>query len=202
MFINPKSLEWKAAHNILTDIVSPRPIAFVSTTSKEGVNNVAPYSLFCPMCYVPMIVGFAVGRKKDGQKKDTLVNIENLKEYVINVVNESLAKAMVKAARAYPPDIDEFEKTQLTPVKALTVNAPMVAESPVNMECRLLQILEFGTAPNLSNFVIGELINIHVKDEFVDGNEIDALKLKIIGRLGGGGSAYCRTTDVFKLNRT
>lgn len=198
MIIDPKKFAWHKAHHILTDIVTPRPIAFVSTISSDGINNLAPFSLFSPLCYVPMIVGFAVGRKKDGRKKDTLVNIENSKEYVINVVNESLSGAMVKSAKAYPPGIDEIEKTRLTPIKATAVNAPMVGESPINMECRLLDLLEFGDAPRYSNFVIGEMVTIHVKDEFFHGDHIDARELRIIGRLGGG-SAYCRTTNIFNI---
>ena len=201
MKINPEELDRKKAHDLLTDIVTPRPIAFVSTIGSDGVYNVAPYSYFSPICNLPMIVGFSIGRKKKGQKKDTLVNIEGTKAYVINVVTEDLSIPMNKTAGAYPADIDEFEKAGLTPVEADIVKAPMIAESPVNMECKLLQILEFGNAPQNSSFVIGEVLRLHIKDAFLTEGQIASSKLKIIGRLGGGGSAYCRTTDVLKIKR-
>jgi len=201
MKINPKELNRHQAHDRLTEMVMPRPIAFVSTIGKDGVFNLAPYSYFSPLSNTPMIVGFSIGRKKDGQKKDTLVNIERQKDFVIAVVSESIAHPMVKTAAAYAIDIDEFEKAGLTPAKADLVAPPLVAESPINMECRLVQILEFGELPHQNSFVIGEVVQVHVKDEFITRNQIDALKLKLIGRLGGKGKAYCRTTDIFNIKR-
>ena len=201
MKIDPKDLDSKKAHDILTDIITPRPIAFVSTVSNDGIFNVAPYSYFTPISNTPMIVGFSLGRKKKGQKKDTLVNIESAKGFVINAVTESLTESMNKTAIAYPAHVDEFEKANLTPIRSDIIEAPMVEESPINMECKLLQILEFGSDPKCSNFVIGEVVRIHIKEAFIIDDQIQPLKLKIIARLGGGGSAYCRTTDMFKIKR-
>jgi flavin reductase (DIM6/NTAB) family NADH-FMN oxidoreductase RutF len=201
MKINPKDLNRHQAHDRLTEMVLPRPIAFVSTIGKDGVFNLAPYSYFSPLSNSPMVVGFSIGRKKGGHKKDTLVNIESQKEFVIAVVTESIAHPMVKTAGAYPIDVDEFEKVGLTPAKADLVAPPLVAESPINMECRLLQILEFGELPHKNSFVIGEVVLVHVGDEFITQNQIDASKLKLIGRLGGKGKAYCRTTDIFNIKR-
>lgn len=201
MKINPKELSWHKAHNILTDIVAPRPIAFVSTLGKNDVYNLAPYSYFSPLCNLPMIVGFSIGRKMNGRKKDTLVNIEFQKEFVICVVTESLSGPMIKSAAAYPIHVDEFKEAGLTPAKADIVAAPLVVESPINMECRLLQILKLYNGPRKNDFIIGEVIQIHVKDEFIVKDQIDASKLKIIARLGGKGKAYCRTTDIFNIKR-
>ena len=201
MKINPKDLNRHEAHDRLTEMVLPRPIAFVSTIGRDGVFNLAPYSYFSPLCNLPMIVGFSIGRKKDGQKKDTLVNIEQQKEFVIAAVSEAIARPMVKTAAAYAIDVDEFEKAGLTPASADRVAPPLVAESPINLECRLLQILEFGERPHKNSFVIGEVVLVHVEDEFFTGNQIDASKLKLIGRLGGKGKAYCRTTDIFNIKR-
>lgn len=106
-----------------------------------------------------------------------------------------------KKAHDILTDIDEFEKAGLSPVAADIVKAPMLAESPVNMECRLLQILEFGNASQSSSFVIGEVLRIHIQDACLTEGQVASSKLKIIGRLGGGGSAYCRTTDVLKIKR-
>ena len=201
IFINPKNLSSHKAHDFLTDIVTPRPIAFVSTIDKNGVYNLAPYSYFSPMCNIPMIVGFSIGRKTNGKKKDTLVNIEHQKEFVICVVTESIARPMVKTAAAYPIHIDEFKEAGFTPVKADIVAPPLVAESPINMECRLKRILKLYDGPKKNDFVIGEVVRIHVKDDFIVKNQIDALKLKTIGRLGRKGKAYCRTTDIFDIIR-
>ncbi len=201
MKIDPNELNAKKAHDILTDIVMPRPIAFVSTIGENGIYNVAPYSYFTAISHRPMIVGFSLGRKKNGVKKDTLVNIESTKEYVINVVSEDLAIPMNKAAAAYAPHVDEFEKADLTPIKAEKIQAPLVEESPISMECRLIQILEFGDEPEYTNFIIGEVVRIHIKEAFIVDDQIQPKKLKLIGRLGGGGSAYCRTTDIFNIKR-
>ncbi len=201
MKINPKELTWHKAHDILTDIAAPRPIAFVSTIGEDEAYNLAPYSFFSPMCNIPMIVGFSIGRKMNGQKKDTLLNIEFKKEFVICVVTESIARPMVQTATAYPIHVDEFKEAGLTPAKADIVAPPLVAESPVNMECRLTQILKLYEGPKKNDFVIGEVLRIHVKDDVIVKDQIDASKLKLIARLGGKGKAYCRTTDIFNIKR-
>ncbi len=197
MKIDPANLDYKDSHELLVGAIVPRPIAFVSTVGKDGVFNVAPFSFFSGVCVKPALIGFETGWKRDGRKKDTLINIEFSKEFVVNVVPESIAKAMSQAAEEYPSYVSEFKETGLTPVKADMVKAPMVAESPVNMECRLVQILEFGQAPRRSNFIIGEVVRVHVKDEFWVNGQIEMAKLGAIGRLGG--ELYCRTADMFEI---
>ncbi len=202
MKIDPKDLEWREAHDLLTSVIVPRPIAFVSTIGHDSVFNVAPFSLFTGICHTPMIVGFSIGKKRDGHKKDTLVNIEFSGDFVINTVSEALAGAMNQSSKNYPSFVDEFKEVGLTPVKADIVKPPMVAESPVNMECRLVQILEFGAAPRQNNFIVAEVLRLHIKDELYSNNEIQSARLKAIGRLGGtGGATYCRTTDIFEMER-
>jgi flavin reductase (DIM6/NTAB) family NADH-FMN oxidoreductase RutF len=110
-----------------------------------------------------------------------------------------MAEAMNQASGDYPSHVDEFKEANLTPMNADLVKSPRVAESPVNMECRLLQVLEFGEFPRINNFVIGEVIRVHVKDEFWKNGEILSSKLKAIGRMGG--DFYCRTRDVFEMKR-
>ena len=208
MKINPKDLNWTEAHDIwLVRLVAPRPIALVSTVGEDGVLNMAPFSFHGVMCVKPMLVYIAIGRQKDtGAKTDTLRNIEFSKDFVINVVDESLAQAMDQSAVEYPSDVDEFKEVGLTPAKSDLVEAPRIAESPVNMECRLKQILEFGDFPehskdpkNRYSVVIGEVVRIHVKDEVCVNGEIQMSKLGAIGRLGEG--LYCRTTDTFRVER-
>ena len=146
----------------------------------------------------PIIIGFSIGRR-DGQKKDTLVNIECSGDFVVNVVTENIAKVMNKAATNYPSHVDEFREVGLTPIKSDLVKPPMVDESPINMECRLKQILEFGKLPRCNSFVIGEVVRIHIQDDVYVNDEIQAAKLKLVGRLGG--NLFCRTTDMFEMKR-
>jgi flavin reductase (DIM6/NTAB) family NADH-FMN oxidoreductase RutF len=199
MKIDPATLDRKSAHDVMVGVALPRPIAFISTAGENGIYNLAPYSFFIPLSAKPAIVGVGIGRKRDGSKKDTLVNIEFSRDFVINVVTESLAEAMNQTSGEYPPEVDEFQVAKLTPEKADLVKAPMVAESPVRMECRLLQILEYGEFPSIHNFVIGEVIRVHVKDEFWADGEIQSSRLKMIGRMGG--DSYCRTTNIFEMKR-
>lgn len=199
MKIDPTKLDRKGAHELLVGVALPRPIAFVSTIGEKGVYNLAPFSFFIPMSVKPAIVGLGIGRRKNGNKKDTLVNIELTKDFVVNLVTEALAEPMNQAAGEYPPDVDEFKIAGLTPTRADFVKSPLVTESPINMECRLLQILEYGEFPRINNFVIGEVIQVHVKDEFWAEGEIQSSKLRAIGRMGG--DLYCRTRDIFEMKR-
>jgi flavin reductase (DIM6/NTAB) family NADH-FMN oxidoreductase RutF len=147
----------------------------------------------------PAILAFGIGRRRDGQKKDTLRNIEFSKDFVVNIVSEALAEAMNQASEEYPSNVDEFKEVGLTPKKAILVKAPIVAESPVNLECKLKQILEFGGVESVSEVVIGEVGFIHVRDELLTGNHIEISKLKAIGRLGE--DYYCRMTDLFEMKK-
>ncbi len=199
MKLDLSQLDWMEAHELLVGAVLPRPIAFVSTIGEDGVNNVAPFSFFSSISVKPPYVGFSIGRYREGRKKDTLVNIEFSKDFVINIVTEELVDAMNQASKDYPSNVDEFKEVGLTPVKGDLVRSPMVAESPVNMECRLVKILEFGEAPRINNFVIGEVLRVHVKDDLWIDNTIKADRLKAVGRLGE--ELYCRTTDMFEKKR-
>lgn len=202
MKINLNDEKAREMHHILMSIIAPRPIAWVSTVSQDGVYNLAPFSAFCVMSVNPAIVGFNSAAFRDGRKKDTLMNIASNGEYVINVVDEPLAEAMNITSASFPPETDEFKEAGLTPVKADLVKAPMVGESPVSLECRLRQILKFGEEPMTNNFIIGDVLLIQVKDEYFANEEINASALRLIGRLGGRGrDRYCRTTDSFEMQR-
>ena len=196
MNIDPKDLDWDSIHELFLSVVIPRPIAFVSTIGEDGVFNLAPFATFATLCSKPFLVHVNIGRKKDGQKKDTLVNIEFSKDFVINIVTETLAKEMKQASDAYPSDVDEFQEVGLTPAKADLVKSPLVAESPVNMECKLVEILKYGDLPKETSVVIGEVVRIHIKDELYVNGEIQVTALQAIGRIG---DIYCRTTDIIEI---
>jgi flavin reductase (DIM6/NTAB) family NADH-FMN oxidoreductase RutF len=199
MKINPGDLDHRSSHQLQVSTIVPRPIAFVSTIGEDGIFNLAPFSTFAGISVEPPIVCFSVVSRRDGQKKDTLKNIEFSKDFVINVVNETLAQAMNQTSASYPSFVDEFKEVGLTPVKSDMVQAPRVAESPINMECKLRQILEFGKSPGGSHLIIGEVVLVHLWDGLVIDGEIQMSKLKAIGRLGG--ESYCRTTDTFEMKR-
>jgi len=199
MKIDPSTLDFSKSHELLLGATVPRPIAFVSTVGADGVFNVAPFSLFTVLSAKPPMVCLGIGRKRDGQKKDTLKNIEFSRDFVVNIVNEALAEAMNQSSAEYPSDVDEFKEVGLAPVKSGIVKAPMVGESPISMECRVVQIIEFGDAPRYTSIVIGEVIQIHINDDILIDGKIQASKLRAVGRLGG--ELFCRTTDIFEMKR-
>ena len=201
MKIDTNDLALQDSSHLMTDIVTPRPIAWVSTVDENGLFNLAPFSCYGLVSGLPMVVGFSVGSYRDGQKKDTLRNIELTKEFVINVVTETLASAMNATSAPYPREVSEFVKAGLTPVKADIVNAPMVAESPAKMECRVIQIIEFGKTPVTNSLILGSVLRVHVADEFWNKLTRRVEGINPIARLGGEGDMYCRTEDTFKMKR-
>ncbi len=199
MKINPAGMDFRDLHHLLAGAVVPRPIALVSTRGENGIDNVAPLSSISIASVKPPLLTFSLStrRRKEGSKKDTLRNIEFAREFVVNVpVIESIAEAMNKSGAEFPEHVSEFRETGLTPVKADIVKAAMVAESPVNFECRLVQILEFGEHPSVSSLVIGEIVMAHIKDEFWADGELQSSKMQAVGRLL---EPYCRTRDIFEF---
>ena len=199
MKIDPVGLDSREIHELMVGCVVPRPIAFVSMIGEDGVYNVAPFSFFTLLSMHPTVVGFAIGRKRGGSKKDTLVNIEFSRDYVINVVSEAIAPAMNQASGDYPSHVDEFKEAGLTPVASDLVKPPRVAESPIQIECRLMQIMEFGVFPRIHNFIVGEVLVVHVQDDLIVDGVIKSDRLKAVGRLGE--DLYCRTGDLFEMKR-
>jgi flavin reductase (DIM6/NTAB) family NADH-FMN oxidoreductase RutF len=201
MKIDPKILNQEDSSHLLTDIVIPRPIAWVSTVDEHGIFNLAPFSAYGIVSTRPMVVGFSVGIKRDGQKKDTLRNVELTREFVINIVTKELAEQMNITSALYPREVSEFEKAGLTPMKADFVKAPLIAESPVNMECRVIQIIEFGKPSSSYSLIIGEVLCVHIREEFYNSETRRVSNLKAIARLGGEQDLYCLGQDTFNMKR-
>ncbi|KEO83544.1 flavin reductase family protein [Tumebacillus flagellatus] len=202
MQIDPKSLPWRDAYKYLNGSILPRPIAFVSTMDENGTLNLAPFSFFTAVAANPLTICFSVMRRgTDGAKKDTLQNIEATKEFVVNIVSESFAVPMNVTATEFPPEVSEFEQSGLTPAPSTVVQPPRVAESKINFECKLHQIVEVGgDQPGASALVIGEVVHIHVDDSIhLPGGKIDVQGLQPIGRLAA--NDYVRVTDIFELVR-
>jgi flavin reductase (DIM6/NTAB) family NADH-FMN oxidoreductase RutF len=180
--------------------VVPRPIAFVSTVNPEGAFNVAPFSFFTVASANPPVLVFSVGRRANPDpRKDTLRNINTAREFVVNVVSEEFGPKMNLCAGEYPPEMDEFQISGLTPIPSDLVKAPRVAESHINMECRLLYTIELSGLVTGGHLVLGEVIRFHIDDAYVHNYRIDPDKLRAIGRMAG--NSYTRTLDRFDMIR-
>lgn len=200
MIVDPGTARHQDIYKLLIGAIVPRPIALVSTVSAEGVRNLAPFSFFTGISSRPALICFCPGPRPAGARKDTLRNISMTKEFVVNVVSEEIGEAMNLTAGEYPPEADEFVIAGLTPVASDLVKPPRVAESHVNMECRLYLTIEFSEEPGGGNLVIGEVVRFHVDDRIVENYKIDPDKLRPIGRMGGP-TGYTRTRDRFDMVR-
>jgi flavin reductase (DIM6/NTAB) family NADH-FMN oxidoreductase RutF len=197
MIIDPTTVAPQINYRILVGAVVPRPIAFVSTISPEGVRNLAPFSFFNVVCGDPPVICFSpIWRNPP---KDTIVNIRATGEFVVNIVSEDFADRMNICSGEYPSSVDEFSLSGLTPVESVVVRPPRVKESHVNMECRLMQIVDVSARPMGGSLVIGEVVRFHVDDAVIEDFRIDADKLGAVGRMSG--SDYARTRDRFSLIR-
>ena len=182
MEINPNKISQKERYKLLSASILPRPIAFVSTISETGVPNLAPFSFFSGITSDPPAICFAPNLNPDGSKKDTLINIEETKQFIVHIVSEDIMTAMNKSAANFPADVNEFSEVGLTEAPAKKVIVPRIKEAKICMECRLLQIIEVGSGGFL---VIGEVVHFYIADEFWKDGYIDADRLKIIGRWAG-----------------
>jgi len=202
MEINPAEIPAAALNRIILGSVVPRPIAWVSTIGVSGQPNLAPFSFFNAVCYNPPTLLFCPGvRATDVGSKDTYHNIRATHEFVINIVTEGLAEAMNVTATELPPEINEFELAGLTEAPSAKVRPPRVAQSPINFECTLNQIVDIGDgSPGSGWVVIGNVVHIHVADEvMLPDYKIDIRTLKPIGRLAGFN--YTRVNDIFEIKR-
>lgn len=191
--------DWREIYRLCIGFVNPRPIALVSTTSQQGLTNLAPFSFYNMVSAHPPIVMFCPGLTRDATKKDTLVNVKATGEFVIATVTEAIAEPMVRCAANLPHGRSEFEFSGLTPVTATRVRPPLVRESPVNMECTLRQVVSFGEQPGAGSAVFGDIVALHIADWILDEDgQVDARKLRTVGRLGGSG--YCTVTEPYELH--
>lgn len=201
MYIDPKGQSFQDNHKLMIGSIVPRPIAFVSTKSTNGILNLAPFSYFNGVCSKPPTIMFAPARRGyDGLTKDTLNNIRDTKEFVVNLVSEEIVEPMVACATDYDKEIDEFKISNLTPVDSHKISSPRVKESKVSYECELHTIVEIGQAePGAGFVVIGTIVMFHIEDDVYKDGRIDLKALNPIGRLAGNN--YTRVFDNFKVIR-
>lgn len=199
--IDPAGNSNQDNYKLIIGSVVPRPIAFVSTLSANGVPNLAPFSFFTGVCSNPPTILFCpMVRGSDGGKKDTLVNIEETQEFVVNVVSEEIVRQMNQTAAEYAGDVDEFRESGLTPAPSVLVKPARVLESPLSMECRLQQIVPVGQGGIGSGCVVlGTVVQFHVREDLYHAGRIDTAGLKPVARLAG--NFYCPVRDRFELER-
>jgi flavin reductase (DIM6/NTAB) family NADH-FMN oxidoreductase RutF len=198
--IDPATESTNNIYKLMIGAIVPRPIALVSSIDANGVRNLAPFSYFTACSSNPPVVVFCpVLRPTPPIAKDTLRNILETKEFVVNIVSEEFADKMNATSATVPPEVDEFELSGLTPLASEVVKPARVAESHVHMECRLMQVIHVSDKPGSGTLVLGEVLRFHVAEDLIHNFHIDPDKLRAVGRMAG--STYVRTTDRFDLTR-
>jgi flavin reductase (DIM6/NTAB) family NADH-FMN oxidoreductase RutF len=183
-------------YKLLIGTVVPRPIAFVTTLSKDGVVNAAPYSFFNCLSADPAIVALGIEYRKTGGSKDTAQNVRDTGEFTVNIVSDAVLEAMNVCAVPFPPGVDELAKAGLHPLAGEKVKPPRIAECPAALECKHYQTLNIGDSREI---ILGEVLCVHLRADAVNAANmhVDPVALDAIGRMGGHG--YTRTRDHFDL---
>jgi len=199
--LDPQMLGERETYKLLIRCVVPRPIAWVSTIDQAGVRNLAPFSFFNGIGSNPPALSISVNYiDSPDKRKDTLRNITDTGEFVVNIVDEDLAQAMNATAASYPPGVDEFDIAGLATLPSVTVRPGRVAGAPVSLECRLFTLVPVGEGPGSATLVVGVIQMIHVRSEIIDErHHVDITKMRPIARLAGSGYAYVH--DTFEMVR-
>ena len=200
MMLDFDRLPAREVYGWMTSVIAPRPIAWVSTVSADGRTNLAPFSFFQGVTSNPPTLMFVPVNNRDGQPKDTVRNIQQLPEFVVNVVPYALAGPMNDTAATLPYGESEADKFGIAMTPSTQVRPPRVAVAPVAFECTLHQIVNIGEGPRAAHVVFGRIHLVHVSDTVLGADgRIDSGKLDLIGRLSG--DWYCRTTERFSVKR-
>ena len=201
--IDPKDLPIQKLHQYLLGAIGPRPIAFASTVDAEGKPNLAPFSFFNVFSANPPILIFSPARSgRTNTTKDTYNNVKIVPEVVINVVNYDIVHQMSLASSPYAPGVNEFEKAGFTALKSDNVKPFRVAESPVQFECKVNEVIELGTEGGAGNLIICEVLKIHIHDEVLDSNGmIDQQKIDLVARMGGDWYSRANAESMFEITK-
>jgi len=192
--VNPKDISVAKMHAYMLSAIAPRPIAFASTIDKDGIPNLSPFSFFNAFGSHPPIVVFSPSRRvRDNTTKHTLENIYEVKEVVINSVNYAMVQQTSLASCEYPKGTNEFTKAGFTPIPSELVKPFRVKESPVQMECKVLQVIETGHEGGAANLIICEILLMHISEDILtEDHRIDQHKIDLVARMGG--DMYCRAS--------
>jgi flavin reductase (DIM6/NTAB) family NADH-FMN oxidoreductase RutF len=198
--LDASALDVRETYKLMTSGVIPRPIAFVSTLNENGTVNLAPFSYFNAVASAPPTIMLAITYKSDGSKKDTLLNIERSREFVVNSVSEWMAEPMNQCSAEYPHGVSELEKVGLHSIPSDVIAPPRVKESPFHMECKLHTTIAVGNGgAGSSTLVLGEVVKFHVYKPAYQNGKILPEELKPLSRLGG--TSYGTLGDLFDLDR-
>lgn len=197
---NTQESEFSDNYKFIIGSILPRPIAVVSTKNKDGSNNIAPFSFFTGVSAKPMIVAFCpLIRTSTGEKKDTVINIEREKEFVVNFVTEENADLVNMASTELSYGEDEFNYAGLTPIESEMVKAMRMKESPIHFECKLRDILSYGDKPGAGTLITGEVVKIHIDEKLYDNGRVLTQVFKPMGR--GAGNDWFKTDSVVEKQR-
>ncbi len=202
MQIDPTTLQENQIYSLMMSTILPRPIAWISTIDLEGKPNLAPFSYFMGVCCIPMTILFCPVVPTNGRgKKDTLINLEKVPEFVVNIATEKNAHAINITAMDIPYGESEFSLAGLTEAPSEIVKPPRVLEAPISFECTVKQIIEISSKPGGGWVVIGNVERVHILDTLINSEkfEVSLEELKPIARLGG--SSFLRATDIFSMKR-
>ncbi len=200
--VNPKEIHFTESHKLLLSGVSPRPIAFVGTQDSFGNDNLAPFSFFNAFGANPPTIAISPAlRGTDGKKKDTLLNILELKEFTVSNVSFNMVEQMSLASTDYSKGTDEFVKSGFSKLESTIIKPFGVLEAPMVMECILKQHLELGGLPGSGNLLIGEVVMFHVKEDMFTGKYLDYSKLDLVARMGGANYSRANFDSVFTLEQ-
>lgn len=198
--LDPVRVDVNSIYKLMIGAIVPRPIAFVSTLSREGKGNLAPFSYFNGVSSDPPCVMIAITRNPDGSEKDTWRNIRDTREFVVNSVNEWIAEAANHCSGAYPYGVDEAEKAGLKKLASVKVRPPRIAASAIQMECELYGSMEVGPGgPGSSTIVVGRIVHFHIHESVYRDGKILIEALKPVARIAGIG--YAKVTEVFDIPR-
>ena len=201
--LNPKDLSQPKLHHYLLGAVVPRPICFASTIDENGNSNLAPFSFFNVFSSNPPIAIFSPSRSgRTGKHKDTFNNIQKVREVVINMVNYSMAEQMSLASSPYSSEVDEFVKSGFSKQRSDLVQPFRLKESPVQLECKVLEIKELGNLGGAGNLIICEILKIHISDNILDDNHmIDQQKIDLVARMGGNWYSRTNKKSMFEITK-
>jgi flavin reductase (DIM6/NTAB) family NADH-FMN oxidoreductase RutF len=201
MFIPLKEQTKSDIYKLLIHSVLPRPIAYVTSINEEGVVNGAPFSFFNVVCSEPPIVSIAIGKKRDGENKDTSNNILGQKEFVIQVVDMNNIKQVNDSAASYPSQVSEIDKVGFRLIDSELVSVPRISETKVALECKLYEHIPVGKSKSTAgtDLILGEVVGMYVADELYNNGKISTELLKPVGRLGG--IDYAEVTNIFSIPR-
>ena len=201
--INPTDYSTKDLHKILLSSVTPRPIALASTIDIKGIINLSPFSYFNVFSANPPVLVFSpANRVTDNSKKDTLININKVKEVVINLVNYNIVEPASLSSVYFEKNIDEFLKSGLTKIESVKVKPPRVLESPVSFECKVNDVISLGNNGGAGNLVICEILMIHINEEFLNENgDIDPFKLNLVARMGENYYLNVKKESLFEIKK-